>query len=132
MTPLVHWEEGMLMRVQTMQMLQQGIVERLEGLRRTQQHYAYGAIAAEVASDALKKGDAHFVRLHVRLPSGVEVMVPEECRLQPLPLMRELALAPEVGVWLGVPKYSENAPNVQTSEQVDPRIRYRHVQRLRE
>src|SRR2546421_213883 len=91
MTRLVHWHEGMFMRVQNLQMMQQGMLERIEGLRSLQHHYPYGIIEAVVARDALQTGKLRFERLRAVFRNGVEIEAPAECDLPALPLQEELA-----------------------------------------
>lgn len=132
MTRLVHWQEGMLMRVQNLQMLQQGFLERLEDVRRFQHHYPYGVIEAEVARDALEAGKIRFVRLRVLLRSGLEVIHPTECELAALPVREELAKSRsgEVTVLLGVPDYSSGLANAfRVDERPDHRVKYRYIPR---
>jgi predicted component of type VI protein secretion system len=103
----------MFMRVQSLQMLQQGLLERLEAARRFQHHYPYGVIEAEVASDELTGGKLRFNRLRAVLPNGLEVVVPEECDLQALPVREEISKSRtgEVVVLLGVPDYLATGQN---------------------
>ena len=91
MTRLVHWQEGMFMRVQHLQSLQQGLLERLEDIRRFQHHYPYGVIEAELARDALEGGKVRFSRLRAILRNGLEVSVPEGCELDALPVREAVA-----------------------------------------
>lgn len=132
MTRLVHWEEGMLMRVQNLQMMQQGLLERFEEVRRARGHYPYGVVEAEVARDALEKGKIGFVRLRVILRSGLEVNVPGECEIAALSVRDELAKSRsgETTILLGVPDYSAGHPNsFRVGEVPDPRVKYRYIPR---
>jgi predicted component of type VI protein secretion system len=122
----------MFMRVQSLQMLQQGLLERIEELRRFQQHYPYGIIEAQVASDALAAGKVRFSRLHAVLPNGLEMVVPEECELPALPVREAIARSRsgEVTVMLGVPDYATNGQNTfRLGEVPNSQVNFRYVPR---
>lgn len=131
MTSLVHWHEGMFMRVQSLQMLQQGILERLEDMRRFQHHYPYGVVEAELAEDDLKAGKIRFTRLRAVLPNGLLVVVGADCVLPAFPVREELARSrsgEELTVCLAVPDYVPNQTNAfRLGEAPDPRVNYRYV-----
>jgi type VI secretion system protein ImpJ len=94
-------------------MLQQGLLERIEGLHRSLDHYPYGVIEAELASDAFAAGKIRFVRLQAVLPNGLEVTVPEDCNPGDLAVKEAIARSPsgELTIMLGVPDYAVNAQN---------------------
>lgn len=113
MTRLVHWYQGMFMRVQALQMFQQGMLERIDGLHRSRGHYPYGVIEAELASDAFAAGKIRFVRLRAVLSNGLEVIAPEDCNPGDLAVKDAIARSHsgEVTIMLGVPDYAANAQN---------------------
>ncbi len=130
MTRLVHWHEGMFMRVQSLQMLQQGVLERLEDLRCSQHHYPYGVLEAEVAGDALAAGKVRLSRLRAILPNGIEVIVPEDCDLPALPVREAIARSRsgEVLVLLAVPDYATNGQNTfRLGEVPNPQVNLRYI-----
>lgn len=135
MTRLIHWSEGMFMRVQTLQMLQQGFLERTDDLRRLGIHYPYGVLEAELARAALERGKVEFSRLRVVMRSGLEVIVPDHCNLEALEVRKELAdsRSGEVTILLGVPEYSDTGPNAFRADQkADLEGKYRYVPRTEE
>lgn len=118
------------MRVQSLQMLQQGFLERLDDLRRVQHHYPYGVIEAEVARDALESGKLRFARLHAVLRNGLEVISPGVSTVAAIPVREELARSRtgEVTVLLGVPDYSPDQANAfRVGEAPDPRAKFRYI-----
>lgn len=132
MTRLIHWHEGMFMRVQSLQMFQQGVLERFEELRRTQHHYPYGVIEAQLASDALAAGKVQFTRLHAVLPNGFLVQSPEECDLAALPVREAIARSRsgEVLVLLGIPDYNSSGQNTfRLGEVPNPQVNFRYIPR---
>lgn len=120
------------MRPQSLQMLQQATVERLESIRRLQGHYPYGLVEMELASDALEAGKIRFKRLHAILPTGLEVVVPGPCEIESFPVREELARSPlgEVTILLGVPDHSWDHPNAfKASAKNDLVAKYRFAVR---
>ena len=118
------------MRVQTLQALQQGLLERLDGLRQMHRHYPYGVVEMELARDALEAGKISFTRLRVILRNGLEVVVPSQCELESFPVRDELARSPsgELSILLGVPEYSLERPNaLRPAAKTDLLAKYRYV-----
>lgn len=132
MTRLVHWHEGMFVRAQALQMLQQGLLERVEALRGRLHHYPWGVMEAKVATDELEKGKLSFKSLRAVLRGGLEVVVPGDCQLEARTLREELARSRtgELTVLLAVPDYSPDRPNAfRPGQPIDPRTRYRYIPR---
>lgn len=117
MTPLTHWHEGMFMRVQNMQMLQQGLLERIEEVHRLSGPFGWGVLEATVARDRLEKGEIQFSRLHAVMEKGLHVRLPDDGTLKPLPVRQELEDNASkddgtLAIYLAVPDYAPNQPNV--------------------
>jgi type VI secretion system protein ImpJ len=130
MTRLVHWQEGMFMRVQSLQMLQQGLLERTEALRQMQQHYPYGVLEIDWDRAALEAGKISFTRLRVVLRTGLEVIVPEQCELASFPVREELGRSRtgELTILLGVPDHGLDHPNAfQARARADLQAKYRYL-----
>lgn len=119
------------MRTQHLQALQRGMIELIEQARRQAHQYPYGVVEAKVHSAALERGAIEFSRLTAVLPSGLEVVVPEECHLKVLPVREALRppSPPGLLVWLGIPDYRRDGRNVVPKQAGnDPRMHYRYCE----
>ncbi len=100
----VHWHEGLFLQPHHLQTMQLQLSERLNGERRLNWPYPYGLIESKVSADGLENMLVKFDRLHVVMPSGLEVRVPENTDLPSLDIKTtfESSTQPFM-VYLGVP-----------------------------
>ncbi|HEX9786309.1 MAG TPA: type VI secretion system baseplate subunit TssK [Opitutaceae bacterium] len=108
----IHWHEGLFLRPQHFQRLQQGFHQLLHEQRRLIAPYPYGVIDARIATDALADFRLHFDSLRVLLPGGQEVRVPENADLPDLQLKQLLAASPNgATVHLALPVWHDKRAN---------------------
>lgn len=133
MRRLIHWSEGMFVRVQALQGLQHGLLERLEGLRGLMRHHPYGVVDAKLDRDALEAGRVKFSRLHVIFRGGTELVAPDDADLDSLDVreaLRRAGSTAELVVGVALPEHHLNRPNAfRPDERLDPQVRYRYIPR---
>lgn len=132
MNPLIHWQEGMFVRPHHFQLMQHGLLQRVQAAATRGLHYPYGVVEAQLSRDALESGEVRFDRLHVVLRNGWEVRVPDDCDLPVLGVRDALrqSRTGEVEILLGLPRHDPRRGNAARSEEVgDPRLRLVYRQR---
>lgn len=80
----VHWHEGLFLQPHHLQWMQRQFLEQFWAERRLGWAYPYGVVEARLSEDALANMVVQFDELHVVMPSGLEVHVPDSADLPPL------------------------------------------------
>lgn len=84
MTVQVHWHEGLFLQPHHLQAMQRQMLTRLTTERRLAWSYPYGVIEARLSTDELENMRLRFDRLHAIMPSGLEIIIPDNADLPAL------------------------------------------------
>ena len=108
----VHWHEGLFLQPHHLQWMQRQVLEQFWSERRLGWAYPYGVVEASLSADALANMVVQFDALHVVMPSGVEVHVPDSSDLPPLDI-RQAFQSSSGGftVSIGVPRWYPGRAN---------------------
>lgn len=119
----IHWQEGLFLQPHHLQRMQKGFMDQVAIERRLAWPYPYGVIEARVSRDELENMRLRFDRLHVIMPSGVEVNFPESAELPSLDIKQVFSQgAGSFSVSLGVPLWQNARANtLGLSQQSDAR-----------
>lgn len=121
----VHWHEGLFLQPHHLQYLQRQLLNQVSGQRRLGYAYPYGLIEARLSADALENMLVRFDRLRVVMPSGLEVVFPDNADLPALDIKKAFDSSSEpFTVSLGVPLwYANRANTIETPSDDDWRIK---------
>lgn len=98
----VHWNEGMLLLPQHLQLFRSFLLERTSAA--AMQRVGVGAYGVRALEWGLTDDSIGVVAADLTLPCGTLVRIPDECTVPAAPIAAALAEAPgPVDVWLGVP-----------------------------
>lgn len=125
MTLQVHWHEGLFLQPHHLQTMQRQMLSRVATERRLSWGYPYGVIEARLSTDELENMRLRFDRLHVIMPSGLEVIVPENADLPALDIETVFneSTSP-FGVSIGVPLwYAKRANAMEIGGEGDWRVK---------
>jgi type VI secretion system protein ImpJ len=113
MAPLIHWHEGLFLRPQHLQLMQRQMLENSAIQRRLAWPYPYGVAEARLSATALENLLVQFDRLHVIMPSGLYLRVPENAELPAASIKDQFeASSRPFTVYLAVPLWSASRANV--------------------
>ncbi|MDQ7013589.1 MAG: type VI secretion system baseplate subunit TssK [Planctomycetota bacterium] len=117
----VHWEEGLFLRQQHLQMLDRAVNAQLVRRQSWGWSYPYGIISAEMAREELANGWIAFRRLTAVTREGVLVSYPDAAELPRLNIEQVLAESGGAGVtvYLGVPTYDPERANATERGKAD-------------
>lgn len=108
----VHWHEGLFLQPHHLQWMQRQFLEQFWAERRLAWKYPYGVVEGTPSSEALANLVVQFDKLHVVMPSGLEVQVPENTDLPPLDIRQAFQTSSGgFTVSLGVPNWYEGRAN---------------------
>jgi type VI secretion system protein ImpJ len=127
----VHWHEGLFLLPHHLQRIQRGLNETASAERRLNWAYPYGLIDARLSNDDLENMRLRFDRLHAIMPSGQEVLFPQDSELPAIDIKQAFESRGRFAVYLGVPLwFSARANCVNPGQTVDARakILYRVVE----
>ncbi len=111
-SPQVHWEEGLFLQPHHLQSMQRGILGWFAAERRLVWSYPYGLIEAKLSKDALQNMLVRFDKLHLLMPSGVVVNVPDNADLPALNIKETFeATSGSFSLYLGVPLWQARRGN---------------------
>jgi type VI secretion system protein ImpJ len=132
MSTHVHWHEGLFLQPHHLQLQQHGLAERVRAERRLGWHFPYGVIESRLMPDELENGRIRFEKLRAVMPSGLEIVHPDDTELPALEIKADLARsAGSLTILLGVPLWMSHRANAFRPDQVpDPRVKL--LYRLRE
>jgi type VI secretion system protein ImpJ len=109
----IHWCEGLFLQPHHLQTMQRQLREEIVGARRYGWAYPYGVLEMKLLDADLENHRLRFDRLHVIMPSGLEVRVPENADLPFVDIKEVLAAGHgALPVWLGVPVWQAAGRNV--------------------
>src|ERR1700674_1637607 len=120
----VHWHEGLFLLPHHLQRIQRSLNESASAERRLSWAYPYGVIDARLSNDDLENMWVRFDRLHAIMPSGQEVLFPQDAELPAMDIKQAFESRGRFVVYLGVPLwFSAHANCVNTGQTVDPRAK---------
>ncbi len=121
----IHWHEGLFLQPHHLQAMQRWIMEGSGGERKLRFAYPYGVVDLRHSPDELENFRIRFDRLHVVMPSGLEVRVPDNADVPALDIKQAFTSSPGgLTVSLGVPlHYPTRANTVTTREEDDWRVK---------
>jgi len=124
-----HWHEGLFLQPHHLQWMQRDFLNRFSRERSLSWKYPYGVLQMDISDDELNNMRVRFDRLHVVMPSGLEVRVPENADLPSIDIKEALAAGRGVlTISLGVPVWSATQRNTiekQTEEDWRVKLLYR-------
>jgi len=108
----IHWCEGLFLQPHHLQHMQHQLGTKFSSQHRLQWRYPYGIIKAKVSDDQLENMRISFDSLHVVMPSGIEVNVPDNTVLPSIDIKEAFASSSgPLTVSLGVPLWSSSGGN---------------------
>ena len=108
----IHWHEGLFLQPHHLQRLQKGTNDLFSAERHLQFAYPYGIVEAHLSADELESMRLRFDRLHVVMPSGMQVRFPQDAELPSLDVRQAFASSGgSFTVYLGVPLWFANRAN---------------------
>jgi type VI secretion system ImpJ/VasE family protein len=124
----IHWYEGLFLQPHHLQYMQSYFAENFARDRRLYWNFSYGVVEAKISDDQLENMRVSFDRLHVVMPSGLEVNVPDNAYLPSLDIKEAFASSSgPLTLSLGVPTWSPSRSNViEKDAEQDWRIKRRY------
>ena len=114
MKRIIHWNEGLFLQPQHMQILQREVISALSIERNLQHSYPYGVLDMKISEDSLSNKKIQFERLSVIMPSGAYVELGENLSLDPIDIRERFSKKNEsFHVYLGIPIYNPKRANTQ-------------------
>jgi type VI secretion system protein ImpJ len=108
----VHWHEGLFLQPHHLQVMQHQLLNRHAEERRLTWEYPYGVIESRLSLDRLENMVVGFDRLHVVMPSGAVIDVPNTTDLPTLDIKHALtASSGSLTILLGIPQWSTDRAN---------------------
>ena len=108
----VHWHEGLFLQPHHLQRMQKSGGDMVGFERRLAWPYPYGVVEARLSRDELENSRIRFDRLRVVMPSGLQVLFPENAELPSLDIKQAFAKASgPLNIYLGVPLWQEARAN---------------------
>ncbi len=108
----VHWHEGMFLQPHHLQAMQRQVQAAMHQQHRLLCPWPWGLIEYRLSRDALDNMRVQFDRLHLVMPSGVEVNVPEAADLPALDIERAFAAGSgALDIRLAVPLWQAQRAN---------------------
>lgn len=120
----VHWHEGLFLQPHHLQTMQVSMQSQMVGERKQGWPHPYGLVNARLSTDALDNMLVKFDKLHVVMPSGLVVRVPENADLPALDIKAAFeASTNPFTICLGVPLWqSARANTIDSSRHDDWRV----------
>ena len=110
--PQVHWHEGLLLQPHHLQCMQHTLYADMVNDHKLVFSYPHGVIDVKLSHESLENMLIQFDRLHVVMPSGVQVCAPDNCDLPSLDITKEFKSGTDAfTVYLGVPLWYESRAN---------------------
>lgn len=121
----VHWHEGLFLQPHHLQIMQHRLLVDVRAARSLLTPHCYGVMEARLVQDDLADGRVRFERLRVIMPSGQEVIFPEDANLPALDIKAELVrTSGPLELFLAVPLWAKRRANsFRPGEQADSRIK---------
>ena len=112
MKKLIHWNEGLFLQPQHLQIMQRQFLSALALERNLEHAFAYGVIDLRLCDDSLSNKRIKFERLSAVMPSGQYVQLDENLTLDPIDIRERFSQKNEsFDVYIGVPLFNEERAN---------------------
>lgn len=122
----VHWNEGMLLLPQHLQLFRSHMLER--AARAAMQRVGVGAYGVRVLEWNLSPETLSVGSVDLTLPCGTVVRVPDECSVESVSISDALSASRgAIDVWLGVPEAREGVSVVASDDNRAGRYRIQRV-----
>ena len=129
MKRIIHWNEGLFLQPQHLQILQRQVISALSIERNLQHPYPYGVLDLKISEDSLSNKKIQFERLMAIMPSGTYVELGENLSLDSVDIRERFSKKNEsFHVYLGIPLYSSKKANTllgKVGEQSTSKYLYR-------
>lgn len=125
----VHWHEGLFLQPHHLQLMQHRLQADIRAARALLTPYCFGVVEMRLSQDDLADGRVRFERLRAIMPSGQEVLFPENANLPALDIKTELVRnSGPLEIFLAVPLWAKNRANAfRPGEQADPRVKLLYI-----
>lgn len=112
MKKIIHWNEGLFLQPQHLQVFQRQVLSALSVERNIQQAFAYGVLDLRICDDSLANKRILFERLSAIMPSGTYVQLEENLTLDPIDIRERFSKKNEsFNVYLGIPTFNPERAN---------------------
>lgn len=109
----VHWHEGLFLQPHHLQGMQRFMLDKFSRDRHLAWNYSYGVIDMRISDEELENYRIHFDRLHVIMPSGLEVAFPDNADLPSIDIKKAFTSINEsLMISLGVPLWYASRGNI--------------------
>ncbi|OHB63772.1 MAG: type VI secretion system-associated protein [Planctomycetes bacterium RBG_13_60_9] len=121
----IHWYEGLFLQPHHLQTMQRQFLDDIAGERRCRLAYPYGVLKMRLSDADLENHRLRFDELHVIMPSGLELQVPQNADLPSINIKETLAASHgSLKISLGVPIWQPAGRNiVEGDEDGDWRVK---------
>jgi type VI secretion system protein ImpJ len=114
MKRIIHWNEGLFLQPQHLQILQREVISALSIERNLQRSYPYGVLDIKISEDSLSNKKIQFERFSAIMPSGAYVELGKNLSLDPVDIRERFSKKNEsFHVYLGIPLYNARRANTQ-------------------
>ena len=112
MKRIIHWNEGLFLQPQHLQILQREVISAFSVERKMRHAYSYGMLDFRICDDSLSNKRILFERLSAVMPSGCYVEFGENLTLDPIDIRERFSNKNEsFDVYLGVPLFNAERAN---------------------
>lgn len=112
MKRIIHWNEGLFLQPQHMQIFQRQVVSALSVERNIQHPYPYGVLDMRICDDSLSNKRILCERLSAVMPSGTYVELGENLSLDSIDIRERFSKKNEsFTVYLGIPVFNPERAN---------------------
>jgi type VI secretion system protein ImpJ len=109
----IHWYEGLFLQPHHLQSMQRHFADSISAERRLLWAYPYGVLKMRLSDAELENHRIRFDELHVVMPSGLELRVPENADVPSVNIKEAMAAAGgSLQISLGVPIWQSTGRNV--------------------
>jgi type VI secretion system ImpJ/VasE family protein len=119
---MIHWSEGLFLQPHHLQLMQRSLGNLARAQRDLAMPFPYGFCDLELDADALKSRRIVVKRFSAVLPDGQEISMPGNCNVEPLTLEFKPGAASSQLIYLQLPRWSSQEPNLASGE--GPKGRY--------
>lgn len=129
----VHWQNGLFLQPQHLQMMQRGLTTEIWAERRLALPFAYGVIEARLARDDLADQRVRFDKLVVAMRSGTIFRFPHDAVLPTLDIREAFRTRPSgFVIGLGLPLWNGGGENTIEHLEASPGQRIKRLYRVAE
>jgi type VI secretion system protein ImpJ len=109
----IHWYEGLFLQPHHLQSMQKHLADSIAAERRLLWAYPYGVLKMRLSDAELENHRIRFDELHVVMPSGLELRVPENADIPSINIKEAITAAgSSLQISIGVPIWQPTGRNV--------------------